>query len=180
MSNVTVEFGGFYHSIHDSLIDDVVDRYASEMTDDDFNEFYEGLNWGDIRQNYARGFMKLLAEWLEKELYIGVKYSENTIKVISPREYNFRTDTLDVDFTPESIAHLNAWARKDDEFKDYLQEATQSRDGFISFYSYDDGLADKDGILSQYALRYLCDEFIGSGEFVDAYDRACMYDDLGV
>ena len=178
--NVTVEFGGFYESIHSELIDDVVDRYTFGMTDIQYNDFLDNLIWDEIRLNYAKGFMKLLAEWLEKELYIGVKYSENTIKVISPREYNFRTDTLDVDFTPESIAHLNAWARKDDEFKDYLQEATQSRDGFISFYSYDDALADKDGILSQYALRYLCDEFIGSGEFVDAYDRACMYDDLGV
>ena len=178
--NVTVEFGGFYESIHSELIDDVVDRYTFGMTDIQYNDFLDNLIWDEIRQNYARGFMKLLAEWLEKELYIGVKYSENTIKVISPREYNFRTDTLDVDFTPESIAHLNAWARKDDEFKDYLQEATQSRDGFISFYSYDDALADKDGILSQYALRFLCDEFIGSGEFVDAYDRACMFDDLGV
>ena len=178
--NVTVEFGGFYGSIHEQLIDDVVDRNTFGMTDIQYNDFLDNLIWDEIRLNYARGFMKLLAEWLEKELYIGVKYSENTIKVISPREYNFRTDTLDVDFTPESIAHLNAWARKDDEFKDYLQEATQSRDGFISFYSYDDALADKDGILSQYALRFLCDEFIGSGEFVDAYDRACMFDDLGV
>ena len=180
MSNVTVEFGGFYESIHSELIDDVVDRYTFGMTDIQYNDFLDNLIWDEIRLNYAKGFMKLLAEWLEKELYIGVKYSENTIKVISPREYNFRTDTLDVDFTPESIAHLNAWARKDDEFKDYLQEATQSRDGFISFYSYDDALADKDGILSQYALRFLCDEFIRTGEFVDAYDRACMYDDLGV
>ena len=178
--NVTVEFGGFYESIHSSLIDDVVDRYTFGMTDIQYNDFLDNLIWDEIRQNYAKGFMRLLAEWLEKELYIGVKYSENTIKVVSPREYNFKTDTLDVDFTPESIAHLNAWARKDDEFKDYLQEATQSRDGFISFYSYDDALADKDGILSQYALRFLCDEFVRTGEFVDAYDRACMYDDLGV
>ena len=64
-------------------------------------------------------------------------------KIVSPREYNFATDQLDIDITmhdntPELVANkLEQLNQKDDTFAKYLKDNFTSYDGFMSFVTND-------------------------------------------
>ena len=61
------------------------------------------------------------------------------------------------------------------EFLNFLAEATQSRNGFISFYTFKEALADKDKVLIQYALRFLAEQF-NDTELDSYWDRFNCYE----
>jgi hypothetical protein len=168
-----IEFGGFYGSIHEALVEQTIESYFG----DDNGELSDDLNidWHSAFNNYIKEYAKNLSEWLVDEYGIEVEF--NNLSLYSPREYNFKTDTIHADLSELDAEQLKAAFKDNKEFLSYLQNATQSYDGYISFYTYADALADKDGILMQYLLRWLCDLF-NESELMSYFDRNCSYDHL--
>lgn len=169
----SIEFGGFYGSIHEALVEQTIESFFG----DDNGELPEGLNidWHGAFNSYAKEYASNLSEWLADEY--GIKVGFSNLSLYSPREYNFKTDTIEADISEVEAVQLKARFIHDAEFLKHLQSATQSVSGYISFYSFGEALADKDGVLVHYLLRWLCDLFNDSA-LMSYFDKNCSYDNL--
>ena len=126
--NTILNFGGFYNSIHSVRIDDRIDDNIECFEID-----YDNINYTDTFKEYAKDLTKAI----NKELDINLEF----ISLNSPREYNFKTDYMEVSLTKKDILKLFKLI-KDNDLKqkvyNNIEECTTSRDGYISFYSYSD------------------------------------------
>ena len=118
---------------------------------------------------YIDLYCDLFSEWLKENYKVDIKFKN--ISLSSPREYNFETDKILCDITQVENESLIKTLQSDSKFLDWLKDRTRSKSGFISFYSYDDAMNDKNDIYSIYALEYLAQEY-ESKDFESDYDRA--------
>lgn len=129
---VQIPFNGFYESIHDSMIDDELER---DLSDDDgtLNEglesrAYDAMNWYELNQGYAKKY----AEYFALEFDLKITFESMT----SPREYNFSTDRIFCEIEPTEVMRL--FENVDVERLDKIaREMFTSCSGFISFYDND-------------------------------------------
>ena len=77
----------------------------------------------------------------------------------SPKFYNFETDTIYCDVDKKQAGKLTNHFNKDFEFLEYLKDRTTSYDGYMSFYTYDQAINNKDNILIMYLLEFLANQF---------------------
>ena len=171
-----IEFGGFYESIHDQLLDSAVEMFC--MNDD--GNIDEGMlddwDWCDSRYSYMLEWSDLFEMWLKDEYGLDINFTE--LKLWSPQFYNFRTDEIDATINlaeREANDLVVKFSMTDQAFDDYMRQATTSRDGFISFYDYDQARENKDGIGLQLVLRYLAEKF-NDNDLIDYYDRNNSYE----
>ena len=59
----------------------------------------------------------------------------------------------------KQVNKLNEYFLKDKEFDKFLLAATQSIDGFHSFYTYEEAKNNRKEILSTYVLEFIADKF---------------------
>ena len=172
----TINFGGFYNSIHDDNIEWACESY---FTDDDgncdWNIILDSVDFKKIRGVYIDLYCDLFSDWLKENYNLAIKFKN--ISLSSPREYNFETDKILCDITHDENESLIKALQSNTKFLDWLKDRTQSRSGFISFYSYDDAMRNKNDMFSVYALEYLSSEYEHS-EFMNDYDRVSGHNDL--
>lgn len=158
----SINFGGFYNSIHESQIDAFIEFYYQ----DEFNYLdpgeYPSFNYENI--DYKKTFNSYIKDYcIEFESYILNQYEIDinfkNIKLNSPKEYNFKTDTIGCNINEIENKKLIETFKNDLDFLNYLENSTTSSDGFISFYTFEQALNDKDNVLSIYLLEYLSNEF---------------------
>lgn len=167
-NKIVLNFGGFYCSIHEQLIDSMLDGYY------DNQDYYNlDIDYQSIFKKYSQAYIASFKEWLNDEYQIDINMSFSALK--SPREYNFSTDKIIAFMTLKDENKLINYFKKDADFIAYLKDATQSKSGYISFYSFNDVLANKDRVLSDYLTSYLCDLF-NQNEHLNYYDRNYAYD----
>jgi len=166
----TIEFGGFYESIHDSHIDMMTNNYFDDTPLQDDENNFEYFDWSAIHKSYIKSYCYKLEEYIKDNYEIDIDFKN--ISMHSPKEYNFATDVINCDVIKKKIELLNKELLKDEKFLEYLKESTQSYDGFMSFYTYDQAINNKDDMLSVYVLRYLCNQLnnIDSGYVDIEYD----------
>lgn len=172
-NTMVLNFGGFYNSIHDQLIDSELDNYYQ---DDDGNILdYYSLNipYKTIFNEYSKFYISSFSEWLNDTYSIDINLSFS--ELISPREYNFSTDKIIAFISKLNESKLLNHFKSDTGFLDYLKQASKSYDGYISFYDYESALKNKDGVLSDYLSSYLCNIF-NDGQFYNYYDTKYGYD----
>lgn len=167
MIDTTIEFGGFYDSIHSSHIDMTTENYFDDtpLQNDDNN--FEYFNWSAIHQSYIESYVNKLSDYITDNYQIDIDFKK--VSLDSPTQYNFKTDVINCSVNKKKIELLNNKLIIDDEFAKYLKDSTQSYDGYMSFYTYQEALNNKDNILSVYVLRYICHKL--NSEYLDiAYD----------
>jgi hypothetical protein len=166
----TIEFGGFYESIHDSHIDMMTNNYFDDTPLQDDENNFEYFDWSAIHKSYIKSYCYKLEEYIKDNYEIDIDFKN--ISMHSPKEYNFATDVINCDVIKKKIELLNKELLKDEKFLEYLKDSTQSYDGFMSFYTYDQAINNKDDMLSVYVLRYLCNQLnnIDSGYVDIEYD----------
>lgn len=139
MPEASLPFTGFYHSNHDGLIDQVLERDLEhlerelEIPESDIEAYAELYNdemdWRAVFESYARSYAKAIenlfsdlpcANWGFKELW-------------SPREYNFSTDRI---FVEIPLADLEAIRRQTDDsvLEKLIKQNYTARSGFIPYY----------------------------------------------
>lgn len=172
----TINFGGFYNSIHDDNIEWACESY---FTDDDGNcdwdIILDSVDFKKIRGVYIDLYCDLFSEWLKENYGVDIKFKN--ISLSSPREYNFETDKILCDIDSVENESLIKTMKAKPAFLDWVKDRTKSRSGFISFYDFDDVMNDKNEIFSVYALEYLSSEYENS-EFMNDYDRVSGHNDL--
>ncbi len=144
----SINFGGFYESIHDSNIDYMVEAYEYKFEDVDYKKTF---------QSYIKEYCYNLESYISDEYLIDIYFKK--IKLYSPQYYNYDTDVIDCIINTNEAQSLNEVLKKDDEFLSFLKDRTTSCSGFVSFYTYDDALNNKDNKLIMYVLEYICNKF---------------------
>ena len=146
--NTSINFGGFYESIHDGNIDHMVEAYEYDFDHVDYKKTFE---------SYIQEYCYKLKSYINDEYQVDIDFKN--IKLYSPQYYNYSTDVIDCKIHTNQVNSLNEILKKDNEFLSFLKDRTTSCSGFVSFYTYDDALNNKDNKLIMYVLEYICNKF---------------------
>jgi hypothetical protein len=122
-------FNGFYNTLFEAN----EEMYIEDPYDYDDYEF-----------NYKQYHLDVAKECvgaIEQELnYLSLGISIKFQALDSPREYNFRNDRIDVEYTlgADSLNKIHSYLLENkDAFSEYVKENYTSRSGFYSFHSND-------------------------------------------
>lgn len=135
MIDTTINFGGFYNSYHESIVERAVALMIGADDPDtgeiDHDKLYDFNDWEKYNVQYCAAFINKLNYELSTDLIFR--------SMSSPKEYNFRTDTINVDISKTDVLKLFTYI-KDNSLKNEvfagIKNATTSRDGYSAFYSY--------------------------------------------
>lgn len=141
---IIVPFGGFYESIHDSIIE----NYVSIIYGEEALERASDKSWRRLQEEYCK-------QWLGEfnDRYgINIKYES----LICPNAYNYSTDEIFADISEDDLSKLIEQAKQIEGYDEYLKQVTTSRDGYLSLYSYDEIWEDENkDILAEHTIRFL-------------------------
>ena len=133
-----LDFGGFYESTHTEYIDNYIE---------DLNINWEYVDYKKTYENYAKCFVDYINFSLNQKL----KY----VELDSPKYYNYTTDKIIVSINEIDKYNLIQKYRNDDDFVEWVNEASASRDGFTSFCSGIDNLINEQELLLEYIFTYI-------------------------
>ena len=122
---VAIPFQGFYESIIMSNIECEVEALFEDPYYDGFSE--DQVDW-------KATFLEVAKSYASQWCYLG-GYEGGFSHLDSPREYNFRTDEIVVEFTDSDLNRIKKIAMAEDDFVDFVEEQCSDRAGFISFLS---------------------------------------------
>lgn len=113
-----IPFVGFYESVHDADLDDV----ANEMSRRD----QDSVDWRKVAELYAADYAKRFLDMVK----VPGKFSA----LHSPREYNFATDTIEVEVGLDQM--IKAFTRaKLLGLAELVKKEMEPRSGFIPFHT---------------------------------------------
>lgn len=163
-----IPFAGFYNSWHDSALDDALSSLAQddngETIADEYARLERNMQWSVAFLAYAQLYCERLAD------ETGATWE--FAKLDSPREYNFRTDEIDVTVSlPELQRMLDAV--EPDALQTLANDRLSPRSGFIPFYSSDvtqwGALDTWDSPLLGLLIESYCDAMDQDAESRDCY-----------
>ena len=169
MKKFSLQFGGFYYSGHEQLIDSMLESYFDIEGNGEF-ELPDNINYQVIFNQYSRELLPIYQEFIIDEFDIDVTI--NFISLYSPREYNFTTDSIDASISNKDFKKLKKYFLNNKDFITYANESSKSRDGFISFYDGIDAIIEDDSILLDYVFKYITT--LLNDEFMQYYDTNNM------
>ena len=129
-------FNGFYNTLFENIIDNAVDNqieYYNEQNStkliyDDFN-----FDYNLIMQEICKNAVSKIEEKLNE---IGMDCSIIYENLVSPREYNFANDSINIEINFKKFSRvIEILEQNYDSFTQYIKDHYTSRDGFISSYS---------------------------------------------
>lgn len=150
-----IEFGGFYESMHSDLIDDEIDSYYEHGNFPLYHD--DNIDYKKTYDSYIEDYCSKFESYILNEYKLDINFKN--ISLNSPKFYNFKTDTIYCDIDKKQVQKLINHFNKNSEFLEYLKDEIKSYDGYISFYTYEQAINDKDNILIMYLLEYLANEF---------------------
>tara|TARA_R100001198_G_scaffold95822_1_gene83074 strand:- start:1516 stop:1995 length:480 start_codon:yes stop_codon:yes gene_type:complete len=154
MIKTTINFGGFYDSMHSYTIENLIEAYEYD---------YEKIDWDKTHDDYINDYCYALSSFILEEYNLDIDFKN--ISLYSPRFYNYETDTIDCEIKKQQVNRLNEIFLKDNDFIEYLKNRTESYDGYISFYAFEDALDNKNDVLIKYVLEYICNNKMFDVEF---------------
>lgn len=163
-----INFGGFYHSIHSELIDQIVTDYICTDNEDNFDQkMYDNFNWKEAHEKYCIEYLDKFEDWLTDELELKETPQIEFKELISPRFYNYTTDKIAAVISEENAqeicqAVINSEDYKE-EFEEYLKERTTAVSGYILFYTFDEAMNNKEGILIDFILEFMAGKYNDEG-----------------
>ena len=141
--NIIIElplFTGFYNSIHSGTIESLEEQYMEYNDIADYDTLLEEytIDYKTIYKEYAKDyvdwFFSEFGEEILKATWINIT---KFIKIISPKYYNYSTDTIDVEIEcdKEKLMAFIEWEWED--FIKYIKGSNTSSDWFIPFITND-------------------------------------------
>lgn len=127
-------FGGFYNSQHDWVIDNYIDIFIRDRESDELpeneGEIYDAIDYKGLRNLYCNELIK----FMNSNLNISLEYLE----LNSPAYYNFTTDKIVVKFDENDFKSIKEYIpyNIEEDIEELLKDWTTSRDGYIPYYSY--------------------------------------------
>jgi hypothetical protein len=136
--NISLNFGGFYESFHDDICERAT-AWAVGADDPDTGEidsealYSKNIDWASVYTEYAQQWLDLFNDETGARLEF--------VRIVSPRFYNFETDAIIAECSRRDLLRLldhARWLGIRDNVRERMRDLTQSRSGFIAFYSYED------------------------------------------
>ena len=147
-----LNFGGFYESIHDHMIDDAIANYYDKDIDYIYeinDKIYNEIDFKAMQKNYCIEWLEQYLKIVDNHNLLGVKFKG----INSPKYYNFETDKINASIN-ESIVD-SILINSDSDLFEYIDEHSQSYDGFTSFYiGYQEVMRNK-AVFMTYFTDYL-------------------------
>ena len=159
-----IKFGGFYGSEHSDSIDSRIEMYEHEG----YINTWEDIDYQETYKSYIDNYCSELSDFILDEFKIDIDFENLSLN--SPRFYNFETDTIDCEVNKDKVEKLNTYFLKDKDFIQYLNKRTKSYSGFISFYTFEQAKNNKDNILIDYVLEYICKEIFNEVAELNDYE----------
>jgi hypothetical protein len=150
-----IKFGGFYESIHSAVIDSRIESYYEEGNYPEYH--HENIDYKNTNKSYIENYCSELENYILNEYEIHIDFKN--ISLNSPEFYNYSNDTIFCDIDKKQAKNLIDHFIKNSEFLEYLKNNTKSYSGYISFYTFNQAINNKDNILILYLLDFLSDEF---------------------
>lgn len=130
-------FSGFYGTIFEPQEDCEIESINSERAIKGLNE----VAFDDVKFNYKEYKIEVSKEacnYVETTLNkIGIKCAITFEELISPREYNFSNDSINISIEIDTKSILRYFEAHKKELAQYFADKYTSRSGFISLYSND-------------------------------------------
>ena len=147
------------------------DRSAEMAEDEDGNAIDFECDTVYARTEFAKAYI----DWINEELKTNILFSS----MFFPKEYNFMTDAINVQFSNDDYEKLKQWFKGDEDNKAILLSKIEgyatSCSGYIAFHSMDEIWSNK-GLLMGILLEVFAE--VQNGEFSAYFDRQCVYDRL--
>ena len=129
-------FNGFYNTLFEDLIDNATDnaiewyneQNGTELNYDDFD-----FNFVLIKNEICRDAVLKVEDKLNE---IGINCTINFDTLISPREYNFDNDSINININFKKFSRvIEILEQNYDSFSQYIKDNYTSCSGFISSHS---------------------------------------------
>ena len=147
-----IPFEGFYCSIYDSMLDDVITSEIQEghLKNDD------NVNYHILFEEMAQSIFDDIIEIFIDETDINSLTSSHIIYegLSSPKFYNYSTDKLMSVISYNNYSLIYGKYIINDDFVNYVNEASKSRDGFASFYEGINSVASEPSIFLEYLFEW--------------------------
>jgi hypothetical protein len=152
-----IPFEGFYNSIYDSMIDSVIDNEKEEGYIKQENE--DKINYQVIFEAMAQSIFNDIIEIFIDETFgsIGDEFCSNKIiyeGLSSPKYYNYSTDKLIAKISYNDFSIIYGKYIINDNFVNYVNEYSKSRDGFASFYEGINQVSNEPEIFLEYLFQW--------------------------
>ena len=120
----TVNFGGFYNSIHS----DIIDNYVEDL---EYN--WEEVNYEATYKTYSENYIKALNDILNTNIIFKA--------LNSPKFYNYSTDVINIELSKKDILKLFKYIKEEElkqEVFNIIKDSSTSKSGYVAFYEYKD------------------------------------------
>ena len=127
---------GFYNTLFEDIIDNATDnaiechnaRNNTSLNYDDFD-----FNFNSIKNEICKDAVSKIEDELNE---IGINCSIKYETLVSPREYNFSNDSINIEINFKKFSQvIEILEQNFDSFTQYIKDNYTSRDGFISSFS---------------------------------------------
>lgn len=146
-----INFGGFYESIHSHIVNSVI---ANHFDHDDYydvdDDDIDTVDINAMQEDYAE-------QWLEhyKEIIpFGIGY----VGIDSPDYYNYETDKIIARISTTKVDELIETLEHDYKFVKWLDNNSQSYDGFHSWYTGFEQVKTNKAVFMTYYTDYLTEQ----------------------
>ena len=167
----SLNFGGFYGSIHEGYIDDMVENFFSDKDGNVKPDSWEQVDYKKLHKAYCVEFLDNLSEYIlddyEIEISLNFKYLE------SPKFYNYTTDKILYSVNKRDYKRLYNKIKDNEDFIEHIKNCTTSTDGYIAFYSFEDYQKSFDlwdDTQTGIVLDFICDLFMDD-DYIGYFDR---------
>ena len=146
-----INFGGFYESIHSHIVNTVI---ANHFDHDDYYDVDDNdIDTVDINAMQ----LDYCEQWLEHYKEI-IPFGVGFVGIDSPDYYNFETDKITVRIGTNRVNELIDTSKHDYDFIEWLDDASQSYDGFNSFYQGFEQVKINKAVFMMYYTDYITEQ----------------------
>jgi hypothetical protein len=150
-----IPFEGFYYSVYEGMLEDVINNEIQDgyMKNDD------NVNYKIIFEAMAQSIFYDIIEIFIDETFgsIGDEFCSNKIiyeGLSSPKYYNYSTDKLIAVISYNNYSLIYGKYIINNNFINYVNEYSKSRDGFASFYEGINQVSSEPEIFLEYLFQW--------------------------
>ena len=129
-------FNGFYNTLFENLIDNATDNAIEWYNEDNNNSLnYDNFDFDFItlQNEICKDAISKVEEKLNE---IGINCTINFETLVSPREYNFSNDSINIEINFKKFSQvIEILEQNFDSFSQYIKDNYTSCSGFISNHS---------------------------------------------
>ena len=149
-----LDFGGFYESTHNWIIENSIANHFSIEDCFDYNDLedkdLDKVDFKAMQKDYAEQWFDLYYQKVFPHGYF--------VGIDSPEYYNFETDKIEVEISASKVNNIIGDACSDCDLIDYIEENSQSYDGFQSWYVGFTKVRKNPAVFMNYYTRFLSEK----------------------